>query len=145
MRSHFSKDSVDVLRLSNGTRVEAVRRDAAASFLSQSSKKSSTTEVKTVCRLPLNANIKVARVTNMDAGMMNGLEASETPGAAAVLGGENSYVRPDPSIWNKDLLSRSDIMQEDVCFDQHIWMYNTPDIAWLTQGLYYEEHLDNSS
>lgn len=80
----------------------------------------------------------------MNAGVMNDLGVLETPGTAVMLGGENSHVRPDPSIWNKDLLSRSDIMQEDVRFDEQIWMYNTPDIAWLTQGLYYEEHPENS-
>ncbi|KAM6477517.1 aldehyde dehydrogenase family-domain-containing protein [Trichoderma sp. SZMC 28011] len=47
-------------------------------------------------------------------GVMNDLGVLETPGTAVMLGGENSHVRPDPSIWNKDLLSRSDIMQEDV-------------------------------
>ncbi|KAL7908481.1 aldehyde dehydrogenase family domain-containing protein [Trichoderma velutinum] len=52
--------------------------------------------------------------------MMNDLGVLETPGTTAVLGGENSHVRPDLSTWNKDLLSRSDIMQEDVRFDQHV-------------------------
>ncbi|PNP51903.1 hypothetical protein THARTR1_07494 [Trichoderma harzianum] len=81
----------------------------------------------------------------MDAGMINDLGVLETPVAVAVLSGENGYVRPDPSAWNKDLLSQSDIVQEDVRIDQQIWMYNTPDIAWLTQGLYYEEQTENNS
>ncbi|KAL6692435.1 fungal-specific transcription factor domain-containing protein [Trichoderma pleuroticola] len=78
-------------------------------------------------------------------GMINDLGVLETPVAVAVLSGENGYVRPDPSAWNKDLLSQSDIVQEDVRIDQQIWMYNTPDIAWLTQGLYYEEQTENNS
>ncbi|KAM0260132.1 hypothetical protein ACHAQJ_002896 [Trichoderma viride] len=77
-------------------------------------------------------------------GMMTDLGVLETPGTAAVLGGENGNVRPDPSTWNQDLLSRSDMMQEYVRFDQHLWMCNTPDIAWLTQGSYFEEPLENS-
>lgn len=80
----------------------------------------------------------------MDAGMMNDLGVLKAPEAAAGLGGENGRVRPELFTWNKDLLSPSDIMQDDVRFDQHLWMYNTSDITWLTQGSYYEEHLQNS-
>lgn len=76
--------------------------------------------------------------------MVNDLGVLETPGTAAVLCSENGHVQPDPSAWNKDLLSGLDIMQEDVRFDHHLWMCNTPDIAWLTQGSYCEEHLENS-
>lgn len=60
-----------------------------------------------------------------------------------MLSGEIGRMRPDISTWNNDLLSPSD-MQEDVPFDQHLWMYNTSDITWLTQGSYYEEHLQSS-
>lgn len=74
---------------------------------------------------------------------MNDLGVLKAPEAVAVLGGEIGRVRPDLSTWNKNLLSASD-MQEDVSFDQHLWMYNTSDITWLTQGSYYEEHLQNS-
>lgn len=77
--------------------------------------------------------------------MMNGSGVLKPHGTATVLGGENGHVPPDLPTWNKDLLSWSGIMQEDVRFDQHLWMCNTPDIAWLTQGSYYEEHLENIS
>ncbi|KAH6605522.1 c6 transcription factor [Trichoderma cornu-damae] len=68
----------------------------------------------------------------------------ENPGITAALGGENGYARPDPSTWNKELLSRPAIIQEDERFDQHLWMCNTPDIGWLSQVSYYEANLENS-
>lgn len=80
----------------------------------------------------------------MDAGIMNDSAVLEAPDTAAVLAGENRRVRPDLSTWNKDFLSPSNILQEDVRFDQHLWMYNTSDITWLTQGSYYEEHPQSS-
>ncbi|KKP04921.1 hypothetical protein THAR02_02942 [Trichoderma harzianum] len=94
---------------------------------------------------PSKCKYQGRRDNDYETGMMNDLGVLETPGTAVRLGGENSHVRPGPSIWNKDLFSRSGIIQEDARFDEQIWMYNAPDIAWLTQGLYYEEHLENSS
>ena len=76
--------------------------------------------------------------------MTNGLGVLETSGITAALGGENGYVRPDPSAWSKDMLSRPDVIQEDMRFDQHLWMCNTPDIAWLSNGTYYEGPIENS-
>lgn len=76
--------------------------------------------------------------------MTSGLKILENSGTAAALSDENGYVRLDPTTWNKDLLSQPDIIQEDIRFDQHLWMCNTPDIAWLSGGSYYEGQIENS-
>lgn len=74
-----------------------------------------------------------------NAGMTNGVGVLETPGTTAALGSGNGYMyaRPDTSSWNKDVISRPDIVQQDIHFDQHLWMCNTPDIAWLSHGSYH--------
>lgn len=77
-------------------------------------------------------------------GMMNDLGVLEVPESAVVLGGEIGRARADLSTWNKDLPSPLEIMQEDARFNQHLWMYNTSDITWLTQGSYEDEHLQSS-
>lgn len=74
---------------------------------------------------------------------MNDLGVLKVPETVAVSGSEIGRVRPDLFTWNKDLLSPS-YMQEDAHFDQHLWMYNTSDVTWLTQGSNYEEHLQST-
>jgi hypothetical protein len=76
-------------------------------------------------------------------GMTNSIGVLDNPGTTSALGSGSGYMyaRPDTSAWNKDVLSRPDIVQQEMRFDQHLWMCNTPDIAWLSHGSYHEGDL----